>query len=953
MKIHPVTLKWPHALIGLIGACTLDFFTRAPQVQPKVQHAVVEVTLLAIGLGLSILAGYLLQKKNKSLVQDDKPTTLATRGSFIPLVKGRRRIGFVFGYAGNRHTRKEKAQGGGKGSAFGGPKVDVFLEDGWHLLAVGPLFALHEIEQNGTPIFTGPITSISHPSGSLIDLGSEGSFRIFWGEIGQPVNTYLGDSSRVGISSRWPQCAYIEWRNKRLGQSPAWPTLTYTVESRPQTAHLSLSDGYIPETFILDPTVEFPITGRLNGAPGTGYFQVAGTLLDQFKPGGKILVQGNVGLGVDTDYTIRSVSVVDIGSGMGFPPVVTNVTRIFCNETITGADISGHVERYVGQRDDGWNAAHLLAELLFDPWPIGLGLDSSEWDMDTLEAFGELTAPDEENLRCSAIAPDGQDVRGLLGALMQDFGVMLPLDMTTGKIRFEPVRKPTGSIPNIPAAAILQFPEIESLLADRPVDRIVFSFSDETNVYRDVTIAIDEDGQATRAEFYRARQVQIVATTHFDTAARIAERRSFEELAGGAVIRLHIGRSARTLIPGRALVASGFDEVLRVTSTHHDPLSGQVDVTLTTDFYGAPLSDFVVDRGVTAGTGNQVQQDLAVKIVELPEILTGAGGPQTAMVLAIRAHAAIRGHNQHISADNVTYTFFGEDLTIVTGGTLIDPLTTSSPMEISQGPTFTVLGPDISSALDLSSDATSWRGGRQLAVFVHATSRAVMIAYVQKVTAISGTTYRLDGLILNRYDTRALDLPAGSQVFILQNDDGLGIQDPLVQPNTAIYAKAEPLGIGTIPLSQIAPEAVVLYGKGVRPVPVSGIRLNAGSDTVGPGTAGWTDHSYLAAGASPADDLILRWAYSTPQTPGSGAGIFGWGSLVGDAAPEGDFFVEILNSSDVVLRTDSVLLPSYTYLRADRLVDFGGEPTSFKLRVTQRRGGFSASTVTQTITRTT
>ncbi len=918
---------------------------------------VVELGLLVLAVGLSLLAGYLLQKKNKSLVQDDRPTTLATRGSYIPLVKHRRRIGCVFGYAGNRLIRKEKPKGGGKGSAFSGPKVDVFYEDGWHLLCVGPVWALHEIEENGVPVFHGPITAVSHPSGSLIDLGSVGQFRIFWGEINQPINTFLGDSSRVGVASRWPQCCYIEWRNKRLGQSPTWPTITYTVETRPQTVHLTQSTGYIPETFVLGVDT-FPITGINNGVPGTGYIQVSSTAgwgeNDSAKPGDKIRVQANVGLGVDTDFTIRSVQVVDIGSGAGLPPEVIFVERVFLNETLTGADVSGNVRPYIGQRDDGWNAAHLLAELLFDPWPIGLGLDKTEWDMDSLEAFGDLVDTDKENLRCSALAPDGQDVRGLLGGLMQDFGILLPLDMLTGKIKIQPVRKPTGILPQITTDAMVQRPEIDVLLADRPVDRLVFAFSDQANVYREVTIAVDEDGQATRQEFYRARTVQIIATAHFGTAASISERRSFEEMAGAAVIRLQLGRAARTLLPGEAVTADGFDEVLRVTETKHDPLSGQVDVSLTTDFYGAPLSQFQVGQGVGAGSGNQVVTDLAVKIVEMPEILTGAGGPQTAFLLAIRAHSAIMGHNIHISADNVTYTFYSEDQTIVTGGTLIDPIAIDSPMEIAQGPTFTVLGPDIGSVLDLSSDNSSWRGGRQLAVFVNVTTRQAMIAYLKKVTAISGSTYRLDGLILNRYDTRPLSLPAGTQVFILQNDDGLGIQDPLVAPNTLLYTKSEPLGIGTIPLSQLAPEALTLYGKGIRPVPVSGIRLNTGSNVVGPGTANWTDFSYKAAGSAPADDLIIRWAYSTPQTPGSGAGIFGWGQLVGDAPDEGDFLIEILNSSDVVVRTVTAAGPTYTYLRTDRLADFGAsEPSLFKVRVTQRRGGYSSSTVTQTFTRTT
>ena len=57
---------------------------------------VATTTMLLLSIGLSILAAKLLQKKNKALAQDDKQTTLATRGSYIPRVIGRRRVGAVW-----------------------------------------------------------------------------------------------------------------------------------------------------------------------------------------------------------------------------------------------------------------------------------------------------------------------------------------------------------------------------------------------------------------------------------------------------------------------------------------------------------------------------------------------------------------------------------------------------------------------------------------------------------------------------------------------------------------------------------------------------------------------------------------------------------------------------------------------------------------------------------------
>ena len=77
--------------------------------QPDVLLAGVDIAIIAIAIGLSFLAAELLKRKNKALAQDDKPTTLATRGTFMPRILHRRRTGFVFGAAGARGTTKERA----------------------------------------------------------------------------------------------------------------------------------------------------------------------------------------------------------------------------------------------------------------------------------------------------------------------------------------------------------------------------------------------------------------------------------------------------------------------------------------------------------------------------------------------------------------------------------------------------------------------------------------------------------------------------------------------------------------------------------------------------------------------------------------------------------------------------------------------------------------------------
>lgn len=203
------------------------------------------IVMLALSYGASFLAASLADKpKQKNFLRDDKPTTLADRGSYVPLVLGRRRIGYLFGWAGNRDVKQEvTGETGGKGG--GGSKktyANVYHEDGWHILCVGPVWALHGIRQEGIVIFGDTITQNTTPSGSVIDLGKEGAFQIFWGECDQPINTMLGTG--IGINSRWPHVCSIYWISKRLGTSARWGTIDYELEVLPTIDTAVVAESY-------------------------------------------------------------------------------------------------------------------------------------------------------------------------------------------------------------------------------------------------------------------------------------------------------------------------------------------------------------------------------------------------------------------------------------------------------------------------------------------------------------------------------------------------------------------------------------------------------------------------------------------------------------------------------------------------------------------------------------
>lgn len=209
------------------------------QIHDHVQQA--DLTLVLIGLaagGLAFLAGKLLQKSitgTGGLKSDSTPTTLSQHGDFIHYISGKRTAGHFFAWADDegRFTREETIGSSSSSSisGFGGgssasAKQTVHFMAGWHILNLGPGTSLTLIQENDKIIWEGLITRTSSPSGTMIEIAGVGSFKIYWGEVDQPIDELL--ASRTGIRSRWPGFMHIVWYEKRLGTSPTWGQLDYT-----------------------------------------------------------------------------------------------------------------------------------------------------------------------------------------------------------------------------------------------------------------------------------------------------------------------------------------------------------------------------------------------------------------------------------------------------------------------------------------------------------------------------------------------------------------------------------------------------------------------------------------------------------------------------------------------------------------------------------------------------
>lgn len=951
--VLPPIKPWQVVIGSTLGLALYRHHWVAPAVNEPAK-AWVNLILLVVAVSVSLLAGYLIAKQNKATLKDDKPTTLVTRGSFITWVLGVRRVGPLFTWAGDRRFTEESSGKKGGGSA---PKQKVWHEAGWHVLAIGPGFCLHHILNNGQAIFQGPITRVTHPSGTFIDLGSEGGFFIFWGEPTQPPNTFLGNANRVGVTSRWPYHFYVVWADKNLGPSANWPLLDYEIEVRVESTNLVQSDPHLfPTRTLTGPTVSIFDIDLAGG--GTDRFILQGAHSSKFPAKSLVRLTGNACPDQDLEVLFSELFLFQTGTHpISGQPIFENRTRVhFADGDLTSCDDAGSIQAYTQENDFGINAAHAIDTILHATWPHGIGLPTpaqdpvfGAFDLVSLENVGvELSdAVGKESLRTSWIAKAGDTVSTVLGTGLQDLGIMIPIDPVTGLVKFVLVREPSGILPRIRDDLIVdELPETEVLHAERPGDRITFSFPDRTIVDRDATIAVMDDGQISYFETQHARNIQLTITTDFKTASSIVQRRSQEELAGASAVIVKTNRATRTLLPGDAITVDALPEIMRVSSIKLEVDSNKVVMKLMADFYGVAKSPFIDTAPPITGGILPVEPDLQKAFIEVPEYLTLAD-PQTIIITRIRAHAQIFQATHHISRDNITYFPQGDEFDLMAGGTLVDGLpapniggAAGDPgglMLENTGPLFTSLGPDIGTVIDLSADLTNWRLGRQIAVI--SSLAGIEICFCRNVTFVSGDDWTADGLIRARWDTLPLDHPAGAEIYIFEQNDPLIIQDPLLVPEVALFVKTQPQSGGILPLAADAPFSSILYGKAKagRPVPAAMLTVTA-PDLVNVYETG--------------DDVSFHWGFGTPQSPAAGAGLQGAGvAIVSLPSPDEDFVLEVRDITGITIKRTEILTTNiFTYTNANIVADHGGEP-SFQVWVYQRRGGLVSDPTKLTVER--
>lgn len=891
-------------------------------------------TQLLIAIALIAISALLLKQDDKNQIKDDNPTTLTTRGSYIPLVIGRSRLGAVFMWAGLRFSRKEKISGGKKGGLTEDPEQTIYYESAMHGLCIGPAFKLHRVTVRGRAIFVGPIDRISHPSGSTVDCGREGSFRIYWGEDGQPVDSTI--QTGTGLASTWPFLCYVVWNSRRLGTSPNWIPIDYEIEVRPYDPTIASATPYV-RTKTLSGT-SYSITGISTGSGvGTDYLDVttdpdnAYEIAIQYRPGNYMQIQSHDFL-PDGDYPIHDVVVQS-----------STVMRVYPNTPINGGTATGTAESYVNGPEEGVNPVFALEQILFETFPHGINAiprRTTDFSQQSLEYVASQI--EAENLYGRIVVRDGDSAANAIGTLMQELGAVFHL-WEDGKYRIVLVRQETAVTATLGESALLPpEPEVESIIGDRPVTQVIYLFVDKARNFRDSTVDITDDGQVDQSGRRRPNTVRLYVPITFSVAVKIAERRSQEELAGGTRYKFYATREARRLRAGDVVSVSGIEENVRIISVKLDTETSRVEIEGMTDVFDVAVTDFTNEDG---GQG-EIDQDPvlpnnASSLQEVPTQLLSGLKVQRLFMVFLRATASTGRQYIHISSDGTSYALKTTDRNVITGGTLAEnvPADWYNDDEASggrfwfmeYGPQFTVLGDDIAEAANYDADRTSWLQGQQIAII------GTEIWYCRSVEQVSGTTYRMRGAIRARYDSDREAHVIGDPVYIFPRDSVETVTDDGNYPGVTMYGKAQPAAADTLPLSDVTAVTRVIAGKGLVPMkpgpPRVSTNLSKSFDTGG--------------------DISLVWTYRSSE-PLTGAGFVPAGEPYGDADIQGTFTLIFRTTGDVEQdRVEGITTNTYTYTNAALVAAFTSEPSSFKVAVLNKVGSYESAESEITITRST
>jgi len=798
--------------------------------------AAYKITALLV-VGTAILVSR--NQTNNVPALDDADVQLSERGSRAPTVMGRDQVAPVFVWAGNTSIVKEKVSSGGKGSPSA--EQDIFYQEGVHVLATSrnPR-GLRTIRQNGEKIWEGYITPSSAPSGTQIDLGAEGTFEVRWGLSSDAADTWAGDPSRIDLESRFPGLARVNWRRKRIGQILSWPQFTYEFEATPEDPTGTLSD--IEAWTVKDATPDDLDTINIYGVVGTGttqYFVLPFNedYLTKIFPGTDITINGVPTITNGQTYTVSSVFQSDLltlnwtslfpsqwstnpcTSGNWTSALLSNfykVVVVTVQESISStANLSSGVicqsslnnitnwSTPIGtglvqleSSQSGANVGYCVSQLCFAPAPFGAGMDEDLWDMPSLKQLAERG--DTEQYLTTVTVQQGNTWQDALNDLARDFGFFIVQSPVTGLLEFRLFRPDLVNVTEIPATALQGEPiERGQIISPGRTRRVVFSYGDRLNCYRDRTIELSDDGMPKYGGVVADEDVRITTTRDRESAIQSALRQEAVTFLDLSDIDVEIGFEGRRLGPGDFFrLPDEAEPRLILKSTVSDSLTG-ASHEATSSGYAALVSPLVLaDAELTSGSATELAIDQYALWI-LPSALKVTAQTYEAVLLWTRSSSSEFQATLNLSVDNITYSPFSTESTVMTGGVLQDSLAASAT---TSNPQFEISGPDLANVQNLEALGATSQQQQLLVIGDFSTPSSVEVCSVASVNQISTTEATLGTLQRGLYATTDQAHPAGTPFFIVQTSSWNVIADPVFFQNAQLlYYKAQPLGSGTPP----------------------------------------------------------------------------------------------------------------------------------------------------------
>jgi hypothetical protein len=875
----------------------------------------------AVAAAISYGAYLLLRKKPPMSPLDQSNVDPSIRGSICKYVLGIRRLSPIVGWVGNTWAQEVEVEGGGKGGGDN-PKKTVYHQSAMHIICLGLGNTLFSIYERGVKIFDESITRVSHPSGSTLSC-TGGTFRIYWGEASQPVDSNL--EGYTGTTCAYNNIMYIVWDRKRLGDQKIWPVIEYKIKIDLQFSTLFGNSVWLSET---QTTTDY--SGTISTGVDTAR-DVTGALTSRLHFISLTDSVMDIPLGANASITYGGntyESYVTYASRKGLIPnwdvmFKDPIPNTFASQSVT-------LKITTQPTSEGLNVAAIVYQLLFEVFPFGLGLDTSSFNLTDLEdVFDTLGSGSSLALPASIILADKKSIRDGIGQLLMDAGVGAFWDMATHQYRFKVMKvSDTPTEISSDAYSLDKGSDTEEVgYSVLEAQQRHYTFFDSNRNFEQSSIMVTDDNRAKYAKFPNSKAVGLYTITDLDTAAVFASRRDREFYVRGG-IKVVLSMSIMDSQIANVYTFEDLTGEYRLAKLEPNPLKSNAKATFLKDYFSSVTSAIPTTPSVTVVEGtDSAYPDIQFRLLETNKYYDD--GKNGVYVWRVRNGSYSTSAAIYLSPDNTSYTQVAITTKYATGGVLVEALSDDTSTIITTGPKVTIYGPDANYIGNLTGNDYEWKAGKQIVVINNE------LFYVQKLTPTAeDNEYTLDGLIRARQGTNVASHSIGDEVYISLASDLDLITDPMILFGTTLYAKSVPFTVGqAIDISDVTAESISYTGGGFKPLPCLNLFSTGNVD-------GWVT----------GEDLPLDWQYRN-VAGGAGAGLFTSDEPYSAPSPDGQFELVITSAAaggGTVYRTEVVTSPAFTYTQAMMTADYGSEPNYVYASIYAVSGGIRSERLSTT-----